>query len=177
MPLFKRRPAPPRGAASWGWRFGASSRVRFRRQTLLLQGLLAAAPWLNVILVCGLLLFAGSHFLVQRGTRFDLPASALDEGSLLMMPTALLMPLDDAATEKGALLFYDDLRYHAGHPDELARFTEALRQAVEMEGRRELILLADERVPHEWVMAVAHAARKSGLRRINVAARAASGNP
>jgi len=154
---------PP--APGWGWRFGAVSRARFRGQRFFLQGLLAAAPWLSAVVAFGLLFAAGPRYLRQRGTVFELPAAPMDEGSLLMMPAAVLLPLED-----GALLLYDDLRYHAGRPVELGRFTEALAKEVRL-GRGELILLADARVPHEWVMAVAHAARKAGVDRVNIAAR------
>jgi len=163
--------SPREKSPTWGWRFGGTSRSRFRRQNFMLHGFLAAAPWLNVLVVGVLLALVGSRYLMQRGTVFELPAAPFDEGSLLMTPAALLLPLDDTATEKGALLFFEDLRYHVGRAEELNRFTEALRQSVGGEGRRELILLADEHVPHEWVMAVAHAARKAGLQRVNVAGR------
>jgi len=159
--MAARKPANPH----WGWRFGAVSRARFRRHNLFLQGFLAASPWLAAATAFGLLFMAGPRYLRQRGTVFELPAAPLDEGSLLMMPAAVLMPLED-----GALLLYDDLRYHAARPVELDRFTEALAAEVRA-GRDELILLADARVPHEWVMAVAHAARKAGVRRVNIAAR------
>ena len=159
--MAARRPSNP----DWGWRFGAVSRARFRRQSLFFQGLLAASPWLSVMIAFGLLFAVGPRYLRQRGTVFELPAAPLDEGSLLLMPAAVLLPLED-----GALLLYDDLRYHAGRPVELDRFTESLAKEVRL-GRGELILLADARVPHEWVMAVAHAARKAGVSRVNVAAR------
>jgi len=154
-----------------GWNFGATSRARFRKQNVMLHGFLAAAPWLNVLVVGVLLMLVGSRYLMQRGTAFDLPVAPLDEGSLMMMPTAILLPLDDAAAENGALLFFEDLRYHAGRPDELDRFTDALRQSVGGDANREFILLADERVPQGWVMAVAHAARKAGLLRVNIGGR------
>jgi len=159
--MASRKPANP----NWGWRFGAASRARFRKHNLFFQGFLAALPWLAAMVAFGLVFIAAPRYLRQRGTIFELPAAPLDGGSLLMMPAAVLMPLED-----GALLLYDDLRYHAGRPVELDRFTGALANEVRL-GRDELILLADARVPHEWVMAVAHAARKAGVRRVNVAAR------
>ena len=163
-------PKPP--LPVWGWRFGAASRARLRRQSLLFQGFVAASPWLAGMAVLGMLFMAGPRFLGQRGTLLELPAAPMSEGSLLVMPAALLMPLEDGdgAGGDGALLLYDDLRYHAGRPVELGRFTEALAKEV-LAGRDELILLADGRVPHEWVMAVARAARMAGVRRVNVAAK------
>jgi biopolymer transport protein ExbD len=157
------RPTDP----DWGWCFGAASRARFRRQGLIFQGFLAAAPWLAAMVAFGAVFMAGPRYLRHRGTVFELPAAPLDEGSLLMMPAAILLP-----AENGALLLYDDLRYKAAHPAELERFTDALA-AEARAGRDELILLADARVPHEWVMAVAHAARQAGMRRVNISARAA----
>ena len=159
--MAARKPVNP----NWGWRFGAASRARFRRHNLFFQGFLAASPWLAAMVAFGLVFFIGPRYLRQRGTVFELPAAPLDEGSLLLMPAAVLMPL-----EGGALLLYDDLRYHAARPVELDRFTESLAKEVRP-GRDELILLADTRVPHEWVMAVAHAARKAGVSRVNIAAR------
>lgn len=162
MPAPRNTPPP--------WRFGQASRLRLRRHALLLQGMVAAAPWLNLLFICGLLLFIGRRFLIQPAAHFELPPAEIRESALMMMPTALLLPLEDAPAD-GALLFYDDLRYHAGHPAELARFTETLTHSVKLEGLRELMLLADRRVPHQWVMAVAQAAHKSGVQRINVGTR------
>ena len=159
--MAPQKPANP----DWGWRFGAASRARFRKHNRFLHGLLAASPWLATMVAFGLVFMAAPRYLRQRGTLFELPAAPLEEGSAPMMPAAVLMPLED-----GALLLYDDLRYHAAHPVELERFTEALAGEVR-KGRDELILLADARVPHEWVMAAAHAARKAGVRRVNVAAK------
>ena len=155
----------PPSSATWGWRFGAGSRARFRKQNLLLQGFLAAAPWLNILFVGALLCFVGKRHLTQRGTSFELPVAPLDEGAPLLTPTALLLP-----HENGALLFYEDLRYHADRPEELSRFTESLRQIVR-EGHDKIILCADENIPLKTVMPVVHAVRAAGLRSVDVAAR------
>ncbi|MCL1888375.1 MAG: hypothetical protein FWF96_05845 [Kiritimatiellaeota bacterium] len=162
-------PLPPLHAR-WGWRFGATSRARLRRQNLLFQGCVAASPWLAVMAAFGMVFLAAPRYLRQRGTLFELPAAPMDEGSLLMMPAVLLMPLDNGAEGAGVLVLHDDLRHRAENPAELDRFAESLAREVSA-GRDEVVLLADGRVSHEWVMAVAHAARKAGMRRVNIAAR------
>jgi len=148
-----------------GWRFGATSRARFRRQNFFLQGFLAAAPWLNILLVGALLCFVGKRHLTQRGTSFELPFAPLEEGAPLDTPTALLLE-----HENGALLFYEDLRYHADRSEDLSRFTESLRQTVR-EGHDEIILCADEKISLATLMPVVHAARAAGVRHVNVAGR------
>jgi len=165
MIFRKRQPLP-----DWGWRFGAHSRLRIRRQGMLFQGFLSATPWLAVMAAFGIVFMAAPRYVRQPGTLFELPAAPLEEGSLLLMPAAVLLPLENGAVENGALLLYDDLRYQTGHPEELEHFSKALEKEV-LAGRDELILLADQRVAHEWVMAVANAARKAGVRRVNVASR------
>ena len=161
-------PTPPRPNAR-GWRFGDASRARRRRHSALAQGLLAAAPWLDVLVICGLLAFVGQRYLLQPGVAFELPASPLGEGALTTLPSALLLPLEDNAVERGAWLHFEDLRFQAGRPGELQRFAETLRVHAALGG--EILLLADARVAQEWVMAAALAARQGGITRVNVATR------
>ncbi|NLL82629.1 MAG: hypothetical protein GX230_00105 [Lentisphaerae bacterium] len=148
------------------WRTTAL-RDKYRPKTLLGQAFLVAVPWLDVLLVCGFFLWAGSRVTLRPGVVFDLPVAPFQEG-LYDTVTMVLMPAGDITHSSATLVFFDDERYNLADQQQRVRLGDALRGIVSHTLRRDLLLLADQRVPHGDVMMAVNLARAVGLQRVNV---------
>lgn len=151
----------------WGrWRT-ESLRTRFARRGWGGQALLVAAPWLNLILLAGLVILLGNRILLQPGVVFDLPRAPFREG-LRYGLTAVMIPVP-RTNGLETLVFFDDDRYTIDTPDRREKLAERISQRAALEPRREILLLADRRIPHGDVMSVVNLAREAGVSRVNVA--------
>jgi biopolymer transport protein ExbD len=56
-----------------------------------------------------------------------------------------------------------------GDDEQIALLAERLKARMAQNGARELLLMADKRVPHGDVMFFVNVAREAGARRVNVA--------
>ena len=67
------------------------------------------------------------------------------------------------------MIFFDDDRYVAQDADQMVLLSERVKGRVALSANRELLLLADKRVPHGDVMRFVNAMREAGVQRVNVA--------
>ncbi len=151
----------------WGkWRSEAL-RTRFSRGGWGGRALFAAAPWINLVLLAGLLLIVDKRILVRPGVVFDLPNAPFREGMRYGL-TAVMIPV---ARTNGmeTMVFFDDEPFALGAPARQEQLAGRIRSRVALEPRRELLLLADRRIPHGDVMTVVNLAREVGVSRVNVA--------
>lgn len=150
----------------WGkWRV-ATLRHRFRERGWGGRALFAAAPWLNLGLLVLLLLVLSDRILLRPGVVFELPRAPFREG-LRYGLTAVMLPV---ARTNGleTLIFFDDERFGLATPGLREQLAVRLRDRVALEPRREILLLADRRIPHGDVMTVVNLAREAGVGRVNV---------
>jgi biopolymer transport protein ExbD len=133
------------------------------------QALLSLVPWLNAVVLVVLLLAVNERLVVSPGVVFDLPRAALREGVHAGM-TALMIAVErDTPGGDETLIFFDDDRYSTQDAEQMGVLCERLKSRVALGMRRELLLLADKRVPHGDVVRFVNAARESGVQRVNVA--------
>jgi biopolymer transport protein ExbD len=67
------------------------------------------------------------------------------------------------------LVFLDDQRYVLSDREDERRLRAAVDGMVGRPGGRDLLLLADRRVPHGDVVALVNLVRETGVQRVNVA--------
>ncbi len=133
------------------------------------QSLLAAIPWVNAVILIAVLLAVHGRLVISPGMVFDLPRAPLREG-LHQGLTALMIQVDrDTPGGSESLIFFDDERYSTQDEDQMTILLDRLKNRVTVGTRRELLLLADKRVPHGDVMRFVNAARAAGVQRVNVA--------
>jgi len=154
----------------WGnWRADVL-RERFRPRSRIAQAWLAAVPWINLALIGGLFWVIGDRLRVQPGVVFDLPTAPFREGMHYGL-TAVMLPVSRPSGQTETLVFFEDEPYCTSVPAQVRQLGAALRSRAARETRRELLLLADRRVPHGDVMAAVEVARAAGIQRISVAAK------
>jgi len=131
--------------------------------------LLSAVPWVNGLILVALVAFVHDRMVVSPGVVFDLPRDTFREGTYAGL-TALMIPVArDTAGGDETLIFFDDDRYSSQDAEQMGALTERVRSRVAMGVRRELLLLADKRVPHGDVIRFVNAVREAGVQRVNVA--------
>ena len=150
----------------WGkWR-SETLRNRFTRGGWGGRALFAAAPWISLLLLAVLLLVVGNRILVQPGVLFDLPRAPFREGMRYGL-TAVMIPVARTNGQE-TLVFFDDEPFDLGVAARQELLAARIRSRVSLEPRREILLLADRRIPHGDVMTVVNLAREAGVNRVNV---------
>ena len=137
------------------WRYGASA----------LRPLVAAAPWLTVILLTVMFFFLSRPLTIARGTLFDLPSDGLAEGETTDLVAVLSPVVGDT------LIFFDDARYHLGDGASSAAFSERLAEFSKRRAQSSLLVLADRRISSGELMKFSAIARISGISKVLFAAK------
>jgi biopolymer transport protein ExbD len=150
----------------WGrWRSEAL-RSRFTRSGWGGRALFAAAPWVTVVLLVVMLLVVGDRILLRPGVSFDLPRAPFREGMRYGL-TAVLIPVARTNGQE-TMVFFDEEPFDLGVAARQSQLAQRIRDRVALEPRREILLLADRRIPHGDVMTVVNLAREAGVGRVNV---------
>lgn len=133
------------------------------------QTLLAAVPWVNAVILVVLLMAVHGQLTVIPGVAFDLPRAPLREGARSSLTALMIVVSRDTSGGEETLIFFDDDRYVSQDEEQMAMLSERLRNRMALGRSRELLLLADKRVPHGDVVRFVNVAREAGMRQINVA--------
>ena len=131
--------------------------------------LLAAVPWVNAVILVVLLLAVHGKLAITPGMAFDLPPAPLREGMRHDLTALMIEVSRDAPGGEETLIFFDDDRFSARDEDQMAMLSERLKDRMVARRGRELLLLADKRVPHGDVVRFVNLAREAGMTRVNVA--------
>jgi len=133
------------------------------------QILLSSVPWINAIIIVVLLLTVNRRMVVSPGVVFDLPHAALREGTHESLTALMISVTRDVPGGDETLIFFDDDRYSAQDADQMALLSERIKSRVARRTPRDMLLLADKRVPHGDVMKFVNVMRQAGVQRVNVA--------
>lgn len=148
---------------------GSSGRSVSRFGGTWVQSILAAVPWINAVVIVVLVVAVNQRMSISPGMVFDLPRGTFREGIHAGL-TALMIAVDrDVPGEAETLIFFDDDRYSSQDPDQIALLSERVKSRIALSARREILLLADKRVPHGDVVRFVNAMREAGVQRVSVA--------
>jgi hypothetical protein len=128
--------------------------------------LLAAVPWVNAVILLVVMAVHG-QLTVTPASRLICLARRLREGRGIS-DRALIVVSRDTSAAKKTLIFFDDDRYVSRMRTD-GDAVERLRNRMAVGRSRELLLLADKRVPTVKVVRFVNVAREAGMRQINVA--------
>ena len=133
------------------------------------RSVLVSIPWINAVVLVVMLLSVHGQMVISPGVVFDLPRAPLREGLHQGLTALMIGVARDTPGGEETLIFFDDDRYSTQDEEQLARLSERLKSRVALDGRRELLLMADKRVPHGDVVRFVNVAREAGVLRVNVA--------
>ena len=152
--------------SAWGWSPERSQGI-WRHGAVWMRPVVAAAPWLTVILLLLMLFAVGGTFTSSKGVLFDLPEGMLDEGEATGL-VALIMP-----TDHETLVFFDDARYLLGDATSTKALGDHLAESVRRSGDKTLLVLADRRVAGGELMKFSGIARRGGVEKVLFAEKSA----
>lgn len=133
------------------------------------RSLVASIPWLNAVILVVLLLAVHGRLAIAPGVAFDLPRAPLREGTRVGLTALMIQVARDVPGGEETLIFFDDDRYSVQDAEQMALLAERIRDRMALSTQRELLLLADKRVPHGEVVHFVNAAREAGVQRVHVA--------
>ena len=154
----------------WGWKPPRKEGI-WRYGAFWLKPLVAAAPYLTVVLLLVMLMRTGDAFTARRGVIFDLPETGAQEG-LAASQVALALN-----TPRETLVFFDDSRYVLGQAASEAAFADHLAQRLRNDERKVLMVLSDRTIVGERLMKLASLATASGAKRVLFADREGEERP
>ena len=144
---------------SWGWRPGRTEGI-WRHGLPAMRPLVAAAPWLTVMLLLVMFHLLDGELVAAKGVLFDLPDSGVAEGEASGL-VALVLPMHHET-----LVFFDDSRYMLSDDASAAAFLRHLSERAARTDRKTMLVLADRRVAGGELMKMASIARRSGLDKV-----------
>lgn len=139
----------------WGWQPERTLGI-WRHGAAWLRPIVAAAPYVTVLVLLMTLRFVGETLAVSKGVLFDLPEGDRAEGEVTEL-VALVMP-----TAHETLVFFDDSRYLLDDAASARSFGTSLSERLRRSERKTLLVLADRRVAGGELMKLASIARSSG---------------
>ncbi len=133
------------------------------------RSLLVSVPWVNAVILVVMLVTVHHQLAISPGVVFDLPRAPLREGLHQGLTVLMIEVARGAPGGEETLIFFDDDRFSAQDEEQLTMLSERLKNRMALDGRRELLLMADKRVPHGDVIRFVNVAREAGVQRVNVA--------
>jgi biopolymer transport protein ExbD len=155
-------------------REGWSKMVRRHRTVYRFGGawahaLLSMVPWANGVIIVVMVLMVNHRMVISPGVVFDLPRATFREGMYVGLTALMITVARDTPGGEETLIFFDDDRYSTQDAEQMAALTERVQSRVALVARKELLLLADKRVPHGDVVRFVNAVRQAGVQRVSVA--------
>ena len=158
------------GRSGWGW-LPPSDEGIWRYGAAWMRPFAAAAPWLALAFLLGLVALADRRFTAASGVSLDLPTAPVRDADAVRL-VALVLPL---AREVGGgeetFVFFDDTRFTLSDPASAAAFRRSLEERMAAVRPPALLLLADRRIPSGDLLNLAGLARAAGVRRVQIAER------
>lgn len=153
-----------RWSAEWS---AEGLRSRFAPHSRIAGGLFHVVPWIDAIIVSLFACIACGRFIYTPSVNFSLPkASAVNEWSA-DAPT-IVMLRKNGTDGPVTLVFHDGVRYEISSEAEVRKLEKSIASGGSAAGSGEILLLAEESVPHGDVVRLVGIARKGGFDRVCV---------
>lgn len=159
-------PSPTPEALRWVWK---GLRNRYRPDHRISRGMVTAAPWVDIALLIIFFLLCSLPFVLQPGIAIELPASHIGEGHPFGHTMVVVIQDDPRNDQPHVVVFFDDRRFHAETERDALR--DALLHAVIQRPDLPLIIEADHRIRHGFLVDLYGLAAEAGLPEIHVATR------
>lgn len=155
-------------ASDWGAAWGAEGlRRRLAPRNRLASSLFQAVPWIDAVLAALFAYIACNRFIFTPSVNFSLPpADAVTEWSA-EDPT-IVMLRKNGPDGPVTLVFHDGVRYEISSEAETRKLEKSLGSGRSGTAGGEILLLAEESVPHGDVVRLVDIARKGGFTRVCV---------
>ncbi len=155
-------------ASRWGTTWSAEElRKRFVPRNRFVGGLFYMVPWIDAIVVALFACIACERFIFTPSVNFNLPQA----GVVTEWPadaTSIVMLRKNGPNGPVTLVFHDGVRYDFSSESEIRKLEKSMASTSQSSGNGEILLLAEESIPHGEVVRLVDIARKSGFSRVCV---------
>ena len=146
-------------------------RTRFRPRSRIGQGLITAAPWVDIVLLVIAFVLLDSRFVLQPGLVIELPGAAFRGGMRSGLVAVVLSVEQPGEESRREIIFFDDQRYFVQQEAHMAKLKEVFANACYADNTVGLTIQADSAVRHGTVVRLCTMADDVGILRVNVATR------
>jgi len=131
--------------------------------------LVAAAPWISLILLVLLFLMLDYRQVIQPGMVIELPRAPFSGGTFNRM--AMVVRAEPSATDDSWVerIFFEDSPFLSSSAEQMDKLAIILRSSAARYPGESLVIFADARVTHGTLMRVCQIAEKAGIRTVNFA--------
>ncbi len=141
-------------------------RTKYRPRSRLGRGFVGLAPWLDVVLGCGLFFAVTGQVRLQPGMVLELPRAPFTQG-LRARHAVLLYALQDGNAVREVAFFRDE-QFAMGDPERTAALQAAFRRLGAGDDGA-IIVYADAGVRHGTLTKLVTCAREAGVGRVDLA--------
>lgn len=143
----------------WGWSPERTEGI-WRYGSVWMRPLVAAAPWLTLLILILMFHVVGGTFTLGEGVVFELQPTEFKDGEITRH-TAMIIPVSGET-----LVFFDDARYVLSDPASVASLGEHVSERVSRTRHKSLLVIADRRIPGGEIMKFSDVVRRSGVEKV-----------
>lgn len=141
----------------------------YRPDNRLSRGMIAAAPWFNVILLLGMYAYFSAPYVLQPGIRIELPSAPFSGGSPYGHNLVVMVQDEPGKGGRREVVFFNDERFALAATGTVARLTEHLERAIRQRPDAPLVIEADRQIQHGTVVQLFDLAGQVGFKEVTVA--------
>jgi biopolymer transport protein ExbD len=146
-------------------------RTKFFPKSRIGQGVVAIAPWIDVVLLVIFFLLITHRHILQPGFVVDLPEAQFEQGARFGL-VAFVMSVDDLDGDKDKeIIFFDAERFVVGDAGQTEILKRKFVNCVTEESDAVLTVQSDESVSHGTIVSLIELARQAGFVKVNVGTR------
>jgi len=146
-------------------------RTRYRPRTRIGQGVVAMAPWVDIVLVVVLFAILDSKLVLQPGVVVELPKAPFTGGTQLGLVAVIMSVGSGEPGKRDEIVYFDDERYMAGSEEQLRDLREAMTGRARRRPGSSLVIQADKNVQHGTIVDIMNKALEAGFKDVNIGTR------
>ncbi len=146
-------------------------RTRYRPRNRIGQGLISAAPWVDVVLLLIFFTLLDSKMVLQPGFVIELPEASFRDGSRSSMLAVVISVETIDGSERQEIVFFDDVRFMVKSYEQMEKLKYAFAEYLKKMPEFNLIIQADKHVSHGTLVKLYDIAGDVGIKTVNIALR------
>jgi biopolymer transport protein ExbD len=142
-------------------------RTRFRPKSRVGQGIVSAAPWVDIVFICLFIVLLKQEFVLQPGVQITLPSAEFRSGEAQRGITVVIRSGNDESTPNHReIIFFKDKPFFAD--TDLDKLRTEFEKTAQGDPESLLTVLADENVRYGTLVGVWNVAIDAGIADVNM---------
>lgn len=146
-------------------------RTRYYPKNRIGHGFITVGPWIDIILLLILFVIIDARLVLQPGVTVSLPQTSFGDGARARQVAVVMSVGSSTRGGRKYIVFFDDVRFVAGEADQMCNLEHAFAQQAKDHPGADLVILADESVPHGTIVKITTMALDVGFQHVSLASR------